>query len=165
MPYNDTSDSGWYDGDGNPYGLMMSNTNNENKNMTFSGNVYAELEPVKALKLKTVFGAVYGSSQYRSYTPLYQFSEYSYNEKTRVNQNMNTSLGMTWTNTLSYNFNIDDHAFNVLAGMEAYRYQGTYVGAGNADLKEGYDDWKHAYLSNTTASTSADGLSASGNPH
>lgn len=165
MPYNDTSDSGWYDGDGNPYGLMMSNTNNENKNMTFSGNVYAELEPVKALKLKTVFGAVYGSSQYRSYTPLYQFSEYSYNEKTRVNQNMNTSLGMTWTNTLSYNFNIDDHAFNILAGMEAYRYQGTYVGAGNADLKEGYDDWKHAYLSNTTASTSADGLSASGNPH
>lgn len=166
VPYNDTSESTWNSGDGNPYGLMMVNTNNENKNMTFTGNVYAELEPIKNLKLKTLFGAVYGSSEYRSFTPLYQFSEYSYNtEKTSVNQNMNTSLGMTWTNTLSYNFNISDHAFSVLAGMEAYRYQGTYVGGGNSKLKEGYEDWEHAYLSNATGTSTADNLSASGNPH
>ena len=57
----------------------MTNTNNENKNAVFSGNVYAELQPVKNLKLRTVFGAVYGSSEYRSFTPMYQFSIYSYN--------------------------------------------------------------------------------------
>ena len=39
--YNDTSNSDWYNGDGNPYGSMMTNSNNENKTATFSGNVYA----------------------------------------------------------------------------------------------------------------------------
>lgn len=166
VPYNDTSESTWNEGDGNPYGSMMITNNNENKNMTFSGNVYAELEPIKNLKLKTVFGAVYGSSEYRSYTPLFQFSTYAINnERDNVSQNMNTSLGMTWTNTLSYNFNVDDHAFNVLAGMEAYRYQGTYVGANGAALKEGFNDWNYAYVSNGTVTSTADGLGASGNPH
>lgn len=48
---------------------MMTNTNNENKAATFAGNVYAELTPIKNLKIRTVFGATYGSSEYRSYTP------------------------------------------------------------------------------------------------
>ncbi len=61
-PYNDTTNSDWYNGDGNPYGSMMTNSNNKNKTATFSGNVYAELQPVRNLKLRSVFGAVYGSS-------------------------------------------------------------------------------------------------------
>lgn len=165
-PYNDTSNSDWYNGDGNPYGAMMTNTNNENKTATFSGNVYAELQPIKNLKIRTVFGAVYGSSEYRSFTPLYHFSVYDYNDtKTSVSQNANHSLGMTWTNTATYDWNIGEHSFNALVGMEAYRYEGTYIAAGNGFLKEGFDDWDHAYVGNGTASSSTDGLSASGNPH
>lgn len=34
-PYNDTSTSDWNKGDGNPYGLMMTDSNNENKTATF----------------------------------------------------------------------------------------------------------------------------------
>jgi TonB-linked SusC/RagA family outer membrane protein len=167
-PYNDTSDSGsnWYNADGNPYGLMMTNTNNENKAATFSGNLYAEIEPVKNLRLRTVFGAVYNSSEYRSFTPLYHFSIYSYNDtRTSVSQNMNHGLGMTWTNTASYDRTIGRHAFNALLGMEAYRYEGTYLGAGNGSLKEGFDTWNYAYVNNGTASSSTEGLSASGSPH
>ena len=165
-PYNDTTNSDWYNADGNPYGSMMTNTNNESKNATFSGNVYAELQPIKNLKIKTVFGAVYGSSEYRSFSPLYQFSIYSYNNsKTGVSQNMNHSLGMTWTNTATYDWDIKDHHFNALVGMEAYRYEGTYVGANQASLKEGFDDWGHAFIANGTAASTAGGLGASGNPH
>src|SRR5690554_1097484 len=72
-PYNDTSDSDWYNGDGNPYGLMMTNTNNEDKAGTFNGNLYAEIEPVKRLRLRAVFGTSYNSSEYRSFSPLYHF--------------------------------------------------------------------------------------------
>ena len=163
--YNDTSNSGWYNGDGNPYGSMMTNTNNENKASTLNANVYAELTPLKGLKLRTVFGAVVGSSEYRAFSPLYRYSIYSYNEHTNVSQNMNRSLGMTWTNTAQYDFSIKEHAFNALIGMEAYRYEGTYLGAGQRDLKEGFNTWKYAWVSNGTAATSGDGLSASGNPH
>mgnify|MGYP000379269268 FL=1 len=97
-PYNDTSSSDWHNSDGNPYGSMMTNTNNENKAATFAGNVYAELTPIKNLKIRTVFGATYGSSEYRSYTPLYQFDIYTKNtENTKVNQNMTHGLTMVWT--------------------------------------------------------------------
>ena len=164
-PYNDTSNSDWYNGDGNPYGLMMTNTNNENKNAVFSGNVYAELQPVKNLKLRTVFGAVYGSSEYRSFTPMYQFSIYSYNNtRTSASQNMSHSLGMTWTNTATYDWKVKDHAFNALIGMEVYQYSGTYLSAGTGTLREGFDDWDHAYVANGTASSADDGMSVDGYP-
>lgn len=77
------------------------------QNATFSGNVYAELRPIKNLKIRTTFGAVYGSSEYRSFKPLYRFSIYDYNEtRTSVSQNMNHSLGMTWTNTATYDWKL-----------------------------------------------------------
>jgi TonB-linked SusC/RagA family outer membrane protein len=165
-PYNDTSSSDWYNGDGNPYGSMMTNNNNQTKNATFSGNAYAELTPLKGLKIRSNFGVVYSSNEYRSFTPLYHFSVYSYNDtRTSVSQNMNHSLGMTWTNTATYDWKINDHAFNALIGMEAYRYEGTYVGASQGSLKEGFDDWSHAFVSNGTETSTANGVSAAGSPN
>ena len=163
--YFDSSSSAYNNGAGNPYGSMMLNNKNDNKTATFSGNVYAQIEPIKNLKIRTVFGAVYGSSEYRSYKPIYKLSVYDYNEHTSVGQNMNHSLGMTWTNTISYDWKIKEHAFNALVGMEAYRYEGTYLGANQRDLKEGFNTWPYGWISNGTAASTADGLSASGNPH
>ena len=165
-PYNATDNSDWYKFDGNPYGLMMSTVNNENKGATFSGNVYAELTPLKGLKLRTVFGTVYGTSEYRGFTPLYHFSPYSYNDtRTGVSQSMGHGLTMTWTNTAQYDWNLNDHAFSALIGMESSRYEGTGVSASQGMLKEGFDDWAHAYVNNGTASTTTDGLNAGGSPH
>ncbi|MDE6636743.1 MAG: TonB-dependent receptor [Muribaculaceae bacterium] len=163
--FNDTSNSDWYNADGNPYGKMMLTNTKSNKGATFTGNVYAQIEPIKNLKLRTVFGAVAGSTEYRSFTPIYRLDIYNYSTNTKVQQNMNRSLGMTWTNTISYDFNIKDHSFNALLGMESYRYEGTYLGANQQDLKEGFDTWPYAWITNGTAATTADGLSASGNPH
>ncbi|MDE6290370.1 MAG: SusC/RagA family TonB-linked outer membrane protein, partial [Muribaculaceae bacterium] len=163
--YYDTTNNDWDNGAGNPYGSMMLNNQKENKSTTFSGNVYAQVEPIKNLKLRTVFGAVAGSSEYRGFSPIYQLSIYDYRQHTSVSQNMSRSLGMTWTNTLSYAFDIKDHSFNALVGMEAYRYQGTSVSSGQRDLKEGFDTWPYAWVNNGTAATSADGLSAGGSPH
>lgn len=148
-----------------PYGAMMTNTNNRNKVARFSANVYAQVEPIKNLRIRTVYGVNYSSSEYRSFTPLYQFSPYSQNlSQTRVSQNMNHDLDMTWTNTASYDWTIKDHAFNALIGMEANRYSGTYLGANQAYLKEGFDTWPYAWISNGTAASAGDGLGASGYP-
>lgn len=127
--FNSTMNSDWYKGDGNPYGAMMIG-DNISKNATFSANAYAQIEPIKNLRLRTVFGVVYGASEWRRFEPIYQFTDtdtsHSY---TKVDQNKNNSLGMTWTNTLSYDWNIKDHEFNALLGMESYRYEGSYLGA------------------------------------
>jgi TonB-dependent starch-binding outer membrane protein SusC len=69
-PYNDTSNSKWYNGEGNPYGLMMTDSNNKNASQKLLGDIYAELEPIKNLKIKSTFGLNYSSSNYRSYKPL-----------------------------------------------------------------------------------------------
>jgi TonB-linked SusC/RagA family outer membrane protein len=167
-PYNDTSNSDWYNADGNPYGAMMTTNNNQSKTATFNGNAYAQLQPIKNLRIKTVFGVVYGNSDYRSFTPKYHFSYYddAYDAAyTKVSQSQNNSLGMTWTNTAAYDWKINQNAFNALIGMEAYRYSGSYLGANQAYLKDGFDTWDYAYVSNGTAATTDKGLGASGNPH
>lgn len=163
MPYNDTSNSDWNQEDGNPYGSMMTR-HNQNKNVFFSGNAYAELQPIKNLKIRTVFGANYSTNEYRNFNPLFQFGTQSRNTRTSVTQNMRHVLELTWTNTATYDWKIDEHSFNALLGMESYQYSGTYLSGGNSSLKEGFDDWDHAYINNGTASSTADGLSVSGYP-
>ena len=135
-PYNDTSNSPWYNGDSNPYGLMMTNSNNKNDSQKLMADVYAELEPVKNLKLRSVFGINYYASEYRSFEPFYQFSVYTYNkDHTTTLQNMSKGHTLTWTNTAGYDFTLaDDHAINALVGMEATRYQGTFLSGSNWNL-------------------------------
>ena len=164
-PYNDTSDSEWYNADGNPYGLMMTTNNNKSQNFTASANVYAELEFIKNLKFRTTLGVKYDSNNYRSFTPLYHFSIYSYQDtRTSVSQNASDGLGITWTNTLSYNFKLKDHAFDAMIGYEVYRTEGQSIYGANGSLRDGFDTWSYAYLSNGTATNQEGGLSVSGSP-
>lgn len=157
-PYNDTSNSPWYNGDGNPYGLMMTNSNNKNDSQRLMADIYAELEPVKNLKLKSVFGINYYASEYRSFEPFYQFSVYTYNkDHTTTLQNMSKGHTLTWTNTAGYDFTLaDDHAINALVGMEATRYQGTFLSGSNWNLLSQFNDFSHAYLDNTTGQAHLD---------
>lgn len=163
---NNTGNSDWYMYDGNPYGMMQAFKYNQNKNANLTANVYAQIQPIRNLKLRTVFGVNYATSETRSFTPLYNFSPYIQNvSKTSVSQGMNHGLELTWTNTLSYDWKIQEHEFNALLGMEAYQLSGTHVGAGNAFLKEGFDSWTYAWVNNGTAATTGEGLFASGNPY
>ncbi len=157
-PYNDTSNSLWYKGEGNPYGMMMTNTNNVNNAQRLLADIYGELEPIKNLKIRSTLGINYYASDYRSYKPLYQFSEYAYNrEHTTTSQSMSSGNTITWTNTAGYDFNInDDHAFNAMVGMEAIRYQGVGLSASNWNLLSQFDDFAHAYLDNTTGQAHLD---------
>ncbi|MFD1770800.1 SusC/RagA family TonB-linked outer membrane protein [Sphingobacterium suaedae] len=151
-PYYDSSDSPWFNGDGNPYGAMMTNSNNMNDAQKLLADVYAQLEPVKGLTIRSVLGFNYNASEYRSYTPRYRFSIYSFNEDhTTTLQSMNKGHTITWTNTANYDFRLgNEHQFSALLGMEALRYQGTYLSGSNWNLLAQFDDFAHAYLDNTT---------------
>lgn len=157
-PYNDTSNSDWYNGDGNPYGSMMTKIKNRTLSQKLMSDIYAELEPIKNLKLRTTIGLDYYSSQYRSFTPLYQFSIYDYNtEHTTVTQSMSEGHTITWTNTASYSFNINkEHSFSALIGTEATRYEGSNLYASNWNLLSQFNDFSHAYISNTTGKAHLD---------
>ncbi len=148
-PYNDTSNSDWYNADGNPYASMV-NSHNKTGAQRFIADIYGELEPVKNLRLRTVFGINYYNSDYRSFEPQYQYSFYSRSDRSYVEQNMSKNYSLTWTNTASYDFRIkEDHSFNALIGMESVRYDGTYMKIRNSDLKVIFNDWQYAYINNT----------------
>ena len=165
LPYNDTSDSDWYNADGNPYGSMMVNNYNDTKNMTVSANAYVEFEFIKNLKFRSTLGVKYDSNNYRSFTPLYHFSIYSYNDsRTRVSQSASDGFGITWTNTLNYQFDVKEHHFDAMAGYEVYRTEGQSIYGANGSLRDGFETWRYAYLSNGTATSQELGLSVSGSP-
>ncbi len=164
-PYNDTTDSDWYNADGNPYGAMMTKNNNKTQNVTVTANAYAEMEFIKNLKFRTTLGVKYDSNNYRSFTPLYRFSLYDYNEtRTSVSQSGSDGFGITWTNTLTYDFDIKEHHFNAMVGYETYRTEGQSIYAANGSLRDGFDNWNYAYLSNGTANNKEEGLAVSGSP-
>lgn len=164
-PYNDTTDSPWYNADGNPYGVMMVSNSNQSKNATFVGNVYAEFQFIKNLRFRTTLGVKYDSNDYRGFNPLYHFSVYSYNDtRTTASQSKSDGTAITWTNTLTYNWNLGQHNFDAMLGTEAYRTEGSSLYAANGSLREGFDTWKYAWVSNGTAKSSEEGLSASGSP-
>ena len=152
-PYNDTYNSLWNATDGNPYGSMMTNTNNLTSNQKLLADVYAELQPIKNLKIKSTLGINYYASNYHDFTPIYRFGVYSYNEDHEtVNQRMSSGKTLTWTNTASYDFKInEDHAFNALIGTEAVKFDGVAMSGSNQNLVPQMDNFNHAYLDNTTA--------------
>lgn len=150
-PFNDTKNSPWYNGDGNPYGSMMTTVNNRSDAQRIFSDIYAELEPVKGLRLKSTLGFNYYASEYRSFNPLYQFSVYAYNsDHTTVSQNMSKGHTLLWINTATYDFEIGKHFFNAMVGMESQRYQGTRLSGSNWNLLSQFNDFSHAYLDNTT---------------
>ena len=164
-PFNDTSDSEWQNSDGNPYGVMMTTNNNKTQNMTITANAYAEFEFIKNLKFRSTLGVKYDSNNYRSFSPLYHFSIYSYQDtRTGVSQSASDGFGITWTNTLNYQFDVKEHHFDAMIGYETYRTEGQSIYGSNGSLRDGFDTWQYAYLSNGTAMNKEEGLSVSGSP-
>ena len=164
-PYNDTSNSPWYNADGNPYGVMMVNNINKSQNATITANAFAEFQFIKNLKFRTTLGVKYDSNDYRGFNPLYHFSVYSYNDtRTTASQSKSDGFGITWTNTLTYNWTLGKHFFDAMLGTEAYRTNGSSLYAANGSLREGFDTWPYAWVSNGTAKSQEEGLSASGSP-
>lgn len=147
--YNNTTNALWNVDDGNPYASMMTG-NNLSKNASLDANVYAQIEPAKGLKIKTVYGISYGSNEYRSYTPIYKYQASTENSVTKVSQSRGGGMTQVWTNTANYDFSIaESHAFNTLIGMEISKYDGGDLRGENTGLKNGFDSWSTAYLSNT----------------
>lgn len=156
-PYNDTQNSPWYNGDGNPYGFMMTTVNNHSNAQKMLADVFAELAPIKNLRFKSILSLNYYSTDYRSFNPLYQFSVYSYNsDHTTTSQNTSNGNTVTWSNTATYDLDLNDHSFSAMIGMETQRFQGSKLSGSNWNLLSQFNDFSHAYLSNTVGQAHLD---------
>lgn len=160
--YNGSAYSPWFSGESNPYAMMILNNQSKNNNQKIFGDIYFELNPVKNLRYKTTFGFDYYVNEGRSYRPVYQLSDYAFRLHDGASQNMGKGLALIWDHILTYDFNIADHFFTLMAGTSAYQNKGSFVSLSNSDLI--ISDLEHAYIDNTT-NTDLTLLSYNGGPY
>ncbi|MEQ8473087.1 MAG: TonB-dependent receptor [Marinoscillum sp.] len=141
-------DTYWNPTEGHPYGSMVLTNQNESSDQKLLGKVYAELEPMKGLKLHTSFGVDLYNSENRSLNPEYELSDYAVNTINSVNQSMNRSRAFQFDNFGTYDFNLGDNNFNVLVGMSSRDFQGSFISGSNAELV--FPVFDKAWLTNAT---------------
>lgn len=144
-------------GQHNPLAMLYYNRSNFQwgKGNTITGNAYVNIEPMKNLKIRSSFGINSWFGNSRSWSPTYQLATQYNNSNDAVNQSMYQGINFTWTNTVSYDFNIDEHKFIVLAGNEILdNYLNANVGGWKSNSIFGLPDY--AYLDNVVAESISD---------
>lgn len=137
---------------------------NQSQSHYTQSSIYVQLQPIKNLRIKSLFGYIYSNSDYRSYIPTYNLTQSLASDKDQVVQSLSTSHRWSWENTANYTFDLyNDHHFDVLLGqsMEKWGYghsmSGTKAGSNFYDLE-------HAFLSNVTT-TPASMVALTGSPN
>ena len=139
----------WDKREPNPIALMeYTQGMNMNKSHNLLANAYAEIEPLKNLKIKSSFGYTYNSGSSRSYVPAYNLSSITLNTDNQVSHSMWGGIDKLLENTINYRFNLDKHHFDVLGGNSI---QNSSIGESisGSNVNSIFNDLNHAYLDNT----------------
>lgn len=127
---------------------MMNLQENKNSNNNIVGNVYAELEPVKNLKIRSSYGfnGWFGAS--RDWVPVYDLGSITSHPRDQVTQRSHLGYSWTLTNTVSYNYNIgSEHKFVFLLGQELKKNTMSLSIEGHNEAST-FESWERAYLNN-----------------
>lgn len=151
----------WTNTESNPYAIMKYTNQNETQSQKLVGDLYAEVQPIKNLKIKTVLGFDYSTANIHSYTPAYTLSTYATSDEI-VTQNSNTAYTWNWDNTANYVYKKDNHNFDALLGTSIREYGGVYMYGSNTGATL-FGDFVNGYLSNSTNTTNATLMSLKGN--
>jgi TonB-dependent starch-binding outer membrane protein SusC len=113
----------------NPDQILIDNKDNKNKYNRLLGNVFAEADILSGFTARTSFGVDLGQGFNKGFTYPQPYRAEGAKTANGFRENWSTNNSWTWTNTLQYKKNIDQHAFSVLAGQEAIAYNGRNIGA------------------------------------
>ena len=128
----------------------------EGKSVRVQGNVYAEVSPIRELKIRSAFGFRGYTNYSRSYTPEYQLTATNYKEYDSVSQSSSVSTNWTWETTANYKKTFAGaHTFDVLAGtsIEATGW-GMNLSGTRSSTKFG--TWESANLSSVEGTLTSD---------
>lgn len=125
------------DGNGNYFGLTenvsgeMSNPlatlttyHNTTEQDKLMGTGYVTVKPLKGLSLTSRIGIDLTYQNQHIWSPLYYFSTENQNGTTNVTDNLNKYNTWLWENFATYNKEIGDHSFTVMAGYSAQEFKG-----------------------------------------
>lgn len=106
----------------NPLAYAKTRLGQYNWSDDFFGNAYAELKPIKGLKIKSSLGAKLAFWGGQGFTPLYYLSA-TVNNTVLNNISRIESRALNWNieNTATYETKIKDHSFSLLVGQGFYK--------------------------------------------
>ena len=141
----------------NPVRLLEDNKQNNTINMRIFGNIFADLEIIKNLHLKTNLGLDYIGTNSRNMQLTYN-SGYLSNTTNSVTNYQGSSSNWVWSNTLSYQLNKNKHALDALVGSEMVYHgdESFYATRQNFELQ----DPNYMYLSAGTGAAGNGGLAS-----
>ncbi|MEP7110304.1 MAG: SusC/RagA family TonB-linked outer membrane protein, partial [Ferruginibacter sp.] len=122
------------DANGNPYGIstyvrqemanplayIKTHKGNNGWSDNMVGNAFAEVEPVRGLKIRSNIGAKLSFWGNESFAPIYYFHPSSFSLLNSYYSENDRGLSYTWENTASYTRSIGLHNFTALAGTGVY---------------------------------------------
>jgi len=132
----------------NPIRDLMLNKDNIGNFMKVLGTAYANLKILDNLNLKTQYGIDYSMWYDRNIQRKWEEAGGKSSSLNGVRQQNWHDIGQTWTNTLVYNLALGDNRFDILGGIETYKFTNESVNA----YREGIllEDRSYAYLSTAT---------------
>lgn len=127
---------------------MVYNSEPQNINSRWIGDIYMEINPVKDLTFRTDFSYDDVSSKYRLFKPKYEVSSYDRLERNYLTRSMTHYSTFAWENTLTYNLKLKKHSINIMGGQTMEEYNYYTIGGSGSDIQNPVE--KNWYLTNTT---------------
>ncbi len=114
----------------NPFATLARNVDDRTWNLRTFGNVYAELEILEELSVRTSFGVDFNASRRRDIgRPQPEYVEGNFINSSNASNNYDYQW--VWSNTLNYNKTFAEvHRVNANVGIEAIEAFGEFFGAG-----------------------------------
>ncbi|MGY3053816.1 TonB-linked SusC/RagA family outer membrane protein [Pedobacter sp. UYEF25] len=120
-------------GDGVNPAQQADNTSNNNYNYTVLGNVFAEIVPIKNLKVRTDLGLNLIQTDYKQFFATYG-ADRSFNSPSSLAQSHNNNLNYNWTNTATYDLDFNKNRFTFLLGTEIIKNDQQGLGASRTNF-------------------------------
>ncbi|WP_214073041.1 SusC/RagA family TonB-linked outer membrane protein [Mucilaginibacter sp. dw_454] len=129
-------------------------TNDNNYNYSVLGDVFAELTPIKNLRIKSDLGLNLIQTDYKQFFESYG-ADRNFNTPNSLAQSHNQNLEYNWTNTATYDLKLDKHAFTFLAGTEIIKQDQQGLSASRTTFVNQTPNFQ--YLDNGTLTTALNG--------
>lgn len=137
-------------GQTNPLATLYYRHNyNYGKGNSIVGNVFVEIEPIRALKFRSSYGTNAWFGHNRSMNPTYGLGVLYRDDVDGAQQSQYFGNDWTWTNTLSYDLEIGDHEINALVGTELLQNQINNEVGGSRNNLLFPGNPRYAYINNT----------------
>jgi TonB-dependent starch-binding outer membrane protein SusC len=112
------------DGRGNPLARMqMGLLDQTSKNSKVVGSAFVEFNIFKGFYFKTTYGGEFDITDYRQFTPAYNFGVGDNQSNSSLTQNIGKSINWLWDNYLTYQHTFGINDITLLAGTSASEYQ------------------------------------------